>query len=560
MASQLEQNLPSPFSLLFNDPSMFSFDPVLPGSDPQSSISSSSSPDDSIDSNLNAHQLSGFFGNTPTLAGFLNDITGDVGQKENNQKIEDEWTKLVSEVSEHSQENDVDSAQDSKVTTFQSLNYANVPVPTIQPVPQKRRKSTASVLSDSALSDEPPSKVPRIEEQLLPAENKDFASDIRISYTQPLQPESPSPSNSSTTQTFAGNTEYNPLNHLGVSHGRPRSVSLGSPLLVSRMSYQSPSPTPSPVVAAHPQQHFSSKYQAVLDEQLCSMKIDWDDITVSELKDILRQRGKQATGKKSILVERLKHEIERAKISRASSSSNTSGQMQTPLTTPIQPRLDLSPSPILSHPPSVKSSPMPSPAGVQAFSLQMSQSVQPQQRAVPQRLPRKPRRFSEPPLPMGANAFAGLSSADMNTLLLNANLNYDNIDITSEHGIPTRQSWPLNPSFQPRFQQRFQPQIQQSIQQQVQQQLQQQALMSTNGLGIQIPNGVHSQIPLQQNNLSGSLTNSPVLGAANLPTNLPIQMQLAQIQEEQSQLIRMKQQRDMQRRLQEQCRLYMPFM
>jgi hypothetical protein len=46
-----------------------------------------------------------------------------------------------------------------------------------------------------------------------------------------------------------------------------------------------------------------------LDDQL--EKVDFDDITVSELKEMLRQRGKPATGKKAILVQRLQDERKR---------------------------------------------------------------------------------------------------------------------------------------------------------------------------------------------------------------------------------------------------------
>jgi hypothetical protein len=46
--------------------------------------------------------------------------------------------------------------------------------------------------------------------------------------------------------------------------------------------------------------------QKKLDDQL--VKADFDDITVSELKEMLRQRGKPATGKKAILLQRLQEE------------------------------------------------------------------------------------------------------------------------------------------------------------------------------------------------------------------------------------------------------------
>nr|CAG8586783.1 3252_t:CDS:2 [Entrophospora candida] len=51
----------------------------------------------------------------------------------------------------------------------------------------------------------------------------------------------------------------------------------------------------------------SEEYQRKLNEEL--EKVDFNDITVSELKDLLRQRNKPATGKKAILMERLQEEI-----------------------------------------------------------------------------------------------------------------------------------------------------------------------------------------------------------------------------------------------------------
>ncbi|CAG8494570.1 4238_t:CDS:2, partial [Acaulospora colombiana] len=55
----------------------------------------------------------------------------------------------------------------------------------------------------------------------------------------------------------------------------------------------------------------SEEYQRKLDEEL--EKVDFDDITVSELKEMLRQRGKPATGKKAVLMQRLQEEVEYVK-------------------------------------------------------------------------------------------------------------------------------------------------------------------------------------------------------------------------------------------------------
>lgn len=61
----------------------------------------------------------------------------------------------------------------------------------------------------------------------------------------------------------------------------------------------------------HPLNMDAASFQKRLDDEL--IKIDFDDITVSELKDMLKQRGKPATGRKSILVQRLQDEKALAK-------------------------------------------------------------------------------------------------------------------------------------------------------------------------------------------------------------------------------------------------------
>ncbi|KAI9486653.1 MAG: hypothetical protein EXX96DRAFT_49597 [Benjaminiella poitrasii] len=55
--------------------------------------------------------------------------------------------------------------------------------------------------------------------------------------------------------------------------------------------------------------------QKRLDDQL--LKVDFEDITVSELKELLRQRGKPATGKKAILMQRLLEERDMIQYARA---------------------------------------------------------------------------------------------------------------------------------------------------------------------------------------------------------------------------------------------------
>ena len=69
----------------------------------------------------------------------------------------------------------------------------------------------------------------------------------------------------------------------------------------------------------------AESHQKQLDNQL--EKVDFDDITVSELKEMLRQRGKPATGKKAVLLQRLQEERELAKGGRSAGSYGSVGRM-----------------------------------------------------------------------------------------------------------------------------------------------------------------------------------------------------------------------------------------
>jgi len=64
----------------------------------------------------------------------------------------------------------------------------------------------------------------------------------------------------------------------------------------------------------------SEEYQRKLNEEL--EKVDFEDITVSELKEMLRQRGKPATGKKAVLMQRLQEEIELVKAMKNNKNGN----------------------------------------------------------------------------------------------------------------------------------------------------------------------------------------------------------------------------------------------
>ncbi|CEP08853.1 hypothetical protein [Parasitella parasitica] len=73
----------------------------------------------------------------------------------------------------------------------------------------------------------------------------------------------------------------------------------------------------------------AESHQRQLDNQLT--KVDFDDITVSELKEMLRQRGKPATGKKAILLQRLQEERDLAKGGRSPGSNRVANRHSQPL-------------------------------------------------------------------------------------------------------------------------------------------------------------------------------------------------------------------------------------
>ncbi|KAI8637024.1 hypothetical protein BD408DRAFT_447983 [Parasitella parasitica] len=85
--------------------------------------------------------------------------------------------------------------------------------------------------------------------------------------------------------------------------------------------------------------------QKRLDDQL--VKVDFEDITVSELKDMLRQRGKPATGKKATLVQRLQEEREIIQHARANGIPIANRNVQPSSTTSS---IMAEGSPILSSP------------------------------------------------------------------------------------------------------------------------------------------------------------------------------------------------------------------
>ncbi|RIA94485.1 hypothetical protein C1645_817978 [Glomus cerebriforme] len=88
------------------------------------------------------------------------------------------------------------------------------------------------------------------------------------------------------------------------------------PLNFSLSSFRRPNALPIQIQRNPKHNHNSpsmspEEYQRKLDEEL--EKVDFEDITVSELKEMLRQRGKPATGKKAVLMQRLQEEVEYVK-------------------------------------------------------------------------------------------------------------------------------------------------------------------------------------------------------------------------------------------------------
>ncbi|RHZ57900.1 hypothetical protein Glove_382g46 [Diversispora epigaea] len=82
----------------------------------------------------------------------------------------------------------------------------------------------------------------------------------------------------------------------------------------------------------------SEEYQRKLDEEL--EKVDFEDITVSELKEMLRQRGKPATGKKAVLMQRLQEEVEFVKAMKNTNNqlkNNNNSQFNQMISTPTSP-------------------------------------------------------------------------------------------------------------------------------------------------------------------------------------------------------------------------------
>ncbi|KNE63385.1 hypothetical protein AMAG_08518 [Allomyces macrogynus ATCC 38327] len=91
---------------------------------------------------------------------------------------------------------------------------------------------------------------------------------------------------------------------------RPSTTTDGSPVLSAvprRLSVAAATDVPAALPLPPARRASSSEIEHHLDERL--LHVDFNDVTVTELKDHLRQRGKPATGKKAVLVARIKAEI-----------------------------------------------------------------------------------------------------------------------------------------------------------------------------------------------------------------------------------------------------------
>ncbi|KAL9543655.1 hypothetical protein MBANPS3_008014 [Mucor bainieri] len=126
-------------------------------------------------------------------------------------------------------------------------------------------------------------------------------------------------------KVVGGNTGYNSSGSVG-GVGKSAAAAMAMPINISNSNNNNSTNTPTmartmpiQIQRVHRANAFQSfdleQRQKRLDDQL--VKVDFEDITVSELKDMLRQRGKPATGKKAMLVQRLQEEREMIQHARA---------------------------------------------------------------------------------------------------------------------------------------------------------------------------------------------------------------------------------------------------
>ncbi|KAG0015721.1 hypothetical protein BGZ81_011551 [Podila clonocystis] len=109
-----------------------------------------------------------------------------------------------------------------------------------------------------------------------------------------------------------------------------------SPLLTPNLSTSASSPAPIQIGRIIPRNSSSltrtEEQQRLFDDAM--EKVDFEDVTVSELKEMLRQRGKHGGGKKADLIKRLQTEIEIIRANRNPAHRPVGGAMPIPIGTP----------------------------------------------------------------------------------------------------------------------------------------------------------------------------------------------------------------------------------
>ncbi|KAF9303969.1 hypothetical protein BGZ74_002683 [Mortierella antarctica] len=109
-----------------------------------------------------------------------------------------------------------------------------------------------------------------------------------------------------------------------------------SPLLTPNLSISASSPAPIQIGRIIPRNSSSltrtEEQQRLFDDAM--EKVDFEDVTVSELKEMLRQRGKHGGGKKADLIKRLQTEIEIIRANRNPAYRPAGGAMPIPIGTP----------------------------------------------------------------------------------------------------------------------------------------------------------------------------------------------------------------------------------
>ncbi|KAL7314399.1 hypothetical protein PS15m_005974 [Mucor circinelloides] len=197
------------------------------------------------------------------------------------------------------------------------------------PQPQNTTSKRASSSAKSTVTHQSPSPVPpfkdddtikleyKTEDQQKPSQTSSTPTPLS---KQPPPPTSPAPTNVAMIGGLVMNTNNNNRED---SFSSKEVLSSSVPTRTMPIQIQR-------VTRPNSNQPFDAEsHQRELDNQLT--KVDFDDITVSELKEMLRQRGKPATGKKAILLQRLQEERDIAKGGRSPGSSRLTNRHSQPL-------------------------------------------------------------------------------------------------------------------------------------------------------------------------------------------------------------------------------------